>query len=189
MVLRTLSRWIDHVVDTGPLRSIFQNPRKTLHGYIEPGMKVLDIGCGTGFFSLEMAKLVRPNGKAICVDVQSGAIKNLKLRAFKAGLSGLIDARICDENNLEIDDLSGRIDFALAFYIVHHCADIAGLFYQVFRSLKSGGMFLIVEPGHHATGDYCTDIESKARQAGFSPVDYPKITRTWAICMKKDKAH
>jgi 2-polyprenyl-3-methyl-5-hydroxy-6-metoxy-1,4-benzoquinol methylase len=40
------------------IRRWLQNPQKILRPYIEKGMTVLDIGCGPGFFSIDMAQLV-----------------------------------------------------------------------------------------------------------------------------------
>jgi len=185
VAVKAISRWIDHIAGAGPLRSIFQNPRKILRDYIEPGMMVLDIGCGEGFFSFKMAKMVGPDGKAVCIDLKTEAIENLDARAAKAGLSGRIDARVCNDHSLEIDDLSGQIDFALAFYVVHHAADIPALMTQVNKALRSNGRFLIVEPGHHASSEYCGAVESRAQQAGFSISGYPKLIRNWAILLTK----
>jgi len=40
------------------IRKLFQNPQKILGNYVKDGMTVLDLGCGPGFFSVEMAKMV-----------------------------------------------------------------------------------------------------------------------------------
>ena len=182
---KTISSWIDHITGAGPLRFFFQNPGKILRDYVKPGMVVLDIGCGAGFFSFGMAKMVGPDGKVVCIDLKTEAIENLKARTIKAGLSGRIDARVCNDHNLGIDDLSGQIDFALAFYVVHHAADISGLMTRVNNALKSDGKFLIVEPRHHASSEYCGTVRSRAQQAGFSITGYPKLIRNWSILLIK----
>ncbi len=41
-----------------PFRRLLQNPGRILKKYIRQGMTVLDLGCGPGFFTLEIAKLV-----------------------------------------------------------------------------------------------------------------------------------
>jgi cyclopropane fatty-acyl-phospholipid synthase-like methyltransferase len=182
-----LSRWIDHVVGAGPLRPFFQNPRRLLRNYVKPGMTVLDVGCGNGFFSLGMAGLVGENGRAICVDLQSEAIKNLETEATRAGLSKRISTRVCSDHSLNICDMAGLVDFALAFYVVHHAADASGLMTEVHSALRQGGRFMIVEPGHHASADECRSVEAIAQQAGFSVIDHPKLIRDWAVLLVKNR--
>jgi ubiquinone/menaquinone biosynthesis C-methylase UbiE len=51
---------------------ILQNPRKLLKSYINKGMTVLDLGCGPGFFSIEIAKMLSDSWKVITADLQEG---------------------------------------------------------------------------------------------------------------------
>ncbi|MFH1892251.1 MAG: methyltransferase domain-containing protein [Candidatus Zixiibacteriota bacterium] len=186
MSARILSRWIDHIVGVGPLRPFFQNPRRILRNYVKPGMTVLDIGCGGGFFSLGMARMVGENGGVISVDLQAEAIKNLEMQATKAGLLKRINTRVCSDYSLNIDDMAGHVDFTLAFYVVHHAADAARLMTEVHSALKQGGKLMIVEPRHHASADECISVETTAQQAGFSVVDHPKLIRDWAVLLVKN---
>jgi ubiquinone/menaquinone biosynthesis C-methylase UbiE len=52
------------------IRRWIQNPKKILKPYIEEGMTVLDIGCGPGFFSIDMAQMVGKTGRVIAADLQ-----------------------------------------------------------------------------------------------------------------------
>jgi len=149
-------------------------------------MMVIDVGCGDGHFSLAMAGMVGKDGKVISVDLQAEAIANLKIQGIKAGLLDRIDARICSDSSLAIDDLAGQVDFALAFYVIHHAADAPMLMTQINEALKPKGTFLIVEPGHHATANECETTETAALQSGFSLIDHPKMPRDWAALFEKD---
>jgi 2-polyprenyl-3-methyl-5-hydroxy-6-metoxy-1,4-benzoquinol methylase len=179
-----LSRWADYIV-AKPLRRILQNPARVVGAYVRPGMTVLDVGCGRGFFSLGMARMVGLKGRVVCVDPRVEAIKSLEARAAKAGLSERIHARVCSERRLEIDDLTGEADFALAFYVVHHAADVPGLMVQVHEALKPGGMFLIVEPRHHASVGECEAIKDRAQESGFRFGGNPRLVRDWAALFVK----
>ncbi|MCW9096800.1 MAG: methyltransferase domain-containing protein, partial [Ignavibacteriaceae bacterium] len=59
-------------------RRWFQSPKKILKPYIKEGMTVLDLGCGPGFFSIELAKMVGSSGKVITADLQKGMLEKLK---------------------------------------------------------------------------------------------------------------
>ena len=58
-------------------RRWLQNPQKILAPYIKEGMTVLDVGCGPGFFSVEIAKMVGKNGKVISADLQDGMLEKV----------------------------------------------------------------------------------------------------------------
>jgi 2-polyprenyl-3-methyl-5-hydroxy-6-metoxy-1,4-benzoquinol methylase len=149
-------------------------------------MTVLDIGFGSGYFSLGMARMVGPDGLVVCVETEYDKIESLKLKAADSGLAERIDPRICSDSSLAVDDLSGQIDFSLAFFVVHHATDVATLMAGTQKALKLGGKFLIVEPSHHASASYCEAVESAAGQAGLSVVGHPKFIRTWAVLLIKN---
>ena len=60
------------------IRRWLQNPRKILEPYIKEGMTVLDVGCGPGFFSIEIAQLVGKSGRVIAADLQEGMLQKLR---------------------------------------------------------------------------------------------------------------
>jgi len=59
------------------VRRLLQNPRKILKPYIHQGMTVLDLGCGPGFFSIEIAKMLKDTGKVIAADLQEGMLEKV----------------------------------------------------------------------------------------------------------------
>lgn len=67
-------------------RFLLQNPGKILKKYIRPDMKVLDLGCGTGFFTLEIAKLLNSKGKVVAADVQKGMLEILRRKILNSEL-------------------------------------------------------------------------------------------------------
>ena len=66
-----------------PVRRLFYNPENLVSPYVDKGITVLDIGCGMGFFSLPLARLVGSTGKVVCVDLQEKMIKGLIKRRRK----------------------------------------------------------------------------------------------------------
>jgi 2-polyprenyl-3-methyl-5-hydroxy-6-metoxy-1,4-benzoquinol methylase len=177
--------WLGYFL-ASPLRRWIQDPGKILGSYINEGMKVMDVGCAMGFFSLPMARMVGPTGQVICIDLQEKMIKSLKKRAAKAGLSGRIETRVCSPNSLEIDDIPGEIDFVLVYAVVHEVPDSEALFSQVHQAMKPGSKLLLGEPkGHVSTDDFNQTI-AIARRCGFEVVEHPKIKKTRTVLLSKN---
>ena len=65
------------------LRHFFHNPEKMLGSYVSKGMTVLDVGCGMGFFSIGLAKLVCDKGSVIAADVQPKMLEAMQKRSEK----------------------------------------------------------------------------------------------------------
>jgi 2-polyprenyl-3-methyl-5-hydroxy-6-metoxy-1,4-benzoquinol methylase len=169
--------WLGYLL-INPLRRLWQNPEGILGDYVRPGMTVLDIGPGMGYFSLWMAKAVTETGRVVCVDVQEKMIRSLTRRAARAGLEGWIDVRVCSESSLGIDDLAQQVDFALVFAVVHEVADTPSLFVQIKRVLKLGGTCLLAEPKGHVT---CSEFDKAvgiAADVGLEVIDRPPVWRS-----------
>jgi ubiquinone/menaquinone biosynthesis C-methylase UbiE len=148
-------------------------------------MKVLDIGCAMGFFSLPIARMVGTNGKVICVDVQEKMIHSLKKRAEKAGLSDIIQIRICTHNSLCLEDVTGEINFALAAAVVHEVPDGSVFFAEVYQTMKKHGRLLVVEPGGRVSEEDFEKTVSVARKIGFKVMNRPQIKRSRAVLLEK----
>ena len=56
---------------------------------MKPGMVVCDMGCGNGFYALQMAKAVAPGGKVLAVDIQSEMLRLLQARAEEQGITNV----------------------------------------------------------------------------------------------------
>ena len=61
--------WLAYTFDN-PLRRYFHDPHAILKPYLQEGMTAIDLGCGMGYFSRAMAKIVGETGKVIAVDLQ-----------------------------------------------------------------------------------------------------------------------
>jgi ubiquinone/menaquinone biosynthesis C-methylase UbiE len=148
-------------------------------------MIVLDVGCGMGFFSLDMARMVGAQGKVVCVDLQHQMIRSLSRRASKAGLLDRIDPRVCSEDSLGIEDYGERIDFALTFAVVHEVPDIPKLLGQIHYALKPEGMLLVAEPGGHVSKKRFREEELAAERVGFKSLERPEIWRSRAVVLER----
>jgi ubiquinone/menaquinone biosynthesis C-methylase UbiE len=184
MAKRACPVWVGYLL-ASPLRRLFEKPEKMFDPHIEEGMKVLDIGCAMGFFSLPFARMVGSSGKVICVDVQDGMIRSLKKRAQKAELSDRIETRLCQPESLNIADLKEDIDFAVALAVVHEVPDAAGFFSETYETLKPAGKLLVAEPkGHVSEGEFDITV-SHAKQNGFQVIETSRIGRYRAVLLEK----
>jgi len=177
--------WYLGYVLASPLRWLYQNPKKILSPYLKQGMKVLEVGPGMGFFSLPIAKFVDKTGRIFCVDLQEKMLQNLRRRAARANILGRIEIRLCSEFSLQIDDLTGSIDFALAFAVVHEVPDQKLLLKEIYNSLKKDGLLLISEPKGHVTKEEFDKTVVFAQSNGMKKVDTPKIRGSHSIVLRK----
>lgn len=174
--------WIGYFL-LNPFRKLVQSASSTFGYCLAPGMTVLEVGPGMGFFSLDVARLIGPEGRLVCVDVQAKMIDVLRRRAARAGLSEIIEARLCSADSLGIDDLRGAVDFALLFAVAHEVHDRHGLFKETRSSLKPEGRLFLAEPRGRVDQALFDEIEATALEAGFNLIENPRAFRSRAALM------
>lgn len=176
--------WVGYVL-ANPLRALFQNPQRILGPHITPGMQVLDVGSAMGFFSLPLARLVGPDGRVVCVDLQQKMLDSLLRRARRAGLGDRIETRLCRADSLCIADLRGQIHFAMLFAVIHEIVDPARVFSEVHDVLRPKGRVLMTEPRMHVREDAFRESLSMAERIGFRRVESMQIPWTRAMLLEK----
>ena len=160
-----------------PWRKLFQRPEKILGPYLEDGMTVLDLGCGMGFFSIAMARMIGPRGKVISVDLQRRMLEVLKARADRRGMAGRIITRLSEPGCIGVDE---KVDFALAFYMVHEVPEKDIFFSQIAGCLKPGGRFLLVEPWMHVSRAGFEKTVGIAAGSGLKQIGEPRVSFSYA---------
>ncbi len=146
-------------------------------------MTVLEVGPGMGYFSLPLARMVGASGEVVCVDVQKRMLDRLAQRASRAGLDERITMIQASDDSLRIDAYSGRVDFTLAFAVVHEVPDQAGLMAQLHRAMKPGARLLFSEPaGHVSQQDFARSVETAAT-AGFSVATQVNVKRAQSVLL------
>ena len=163
-------------------RRWLQNPRKILRPYVEKGMTVLDIGCGPGFFSFDMAQLVGKSGRVIASDLQEGMLQKLRDKIQGTELEERFALHKCEENKI---GLSEHVDFILVFYMFHEVPNQEEFLNEIGSILKPNGQVLIVEPPFHVSKHAFEKIIIKARNAGFTLVGRPKVLFSKTAVLKK----
>jgi demethylmenaquinone methyltransferase/2-methoxy-6-polyprenyl-1,4-benzoquinol methylase len=103
---------------------------------LEPGMRVLDIGVGTGLTARQAALLTGPSGKVTGVDPSTGMIESAKVPEAVELLLGSAE-------NIPVDSASA--DFLSMGYALRHIADLSAAFTEFMRVLKPGGRICLLE--------------------------------------------
>ncbi len=176
--------WVGYLL-ASRLRTLLHNPQKILAPHVRSGMHVMDVGSAMGFFSLPLARLVGPSGRVICVDVQERMLQALLRRARRAQLADRIETRVCDADSLRVADLVARIDFVLAFAVVHEVDNATRFFSEVQSVLKPHGRVLFGEPKGHVSDRAFQDSLSIAEQSGLTKVDSLQIARSHAVLLER----
>jgi SAM-dependent methyltransferase len=148
-------------------------------------MTVLEPGCGMGYFSLPLARMVGPSGRVVCVDLQPRMVAGLVRRARRAGLSERVEASVCSLGDLGVERWREHIDLVVAIHMVHEVNDPGRLFAQAHDSLRPGGRFLLLEPKGHVSEAGFDDEVATATRAGFAAVARPVVRRSHAVLLSK----
>jgi ubiquinone/menaquinone biosynthesis C-methylase UbiE len=176
--------WLAGMLES-PLCRAIHHPEKLLAGLVEPGMTVLDIGCGPGYFSLAMARLVGPQGQVIAADLQPDMLARVRAHAEKDGLLERITLLQTEPMRI---GLTQPVDFALAFWMVHEVPDQQALLSEIYQYLKPGGRLYVVEPKLHVIEGSFEKTMQIAASAGFTPLGERKVTISRAKVLGKNSS-
>ena len=180
MDLNVCPWWLSFVVDNY-IRRVLQNPEKILRDYVREGQTIIDIGCGPGFFTIPMARMVGEQGRVIAADVQLKMLDKVRYRAEKAGLLSRIHLHQCGEKNIGIDE---KADFVLAMYMVHEVPDAGAFLKEIAGMLKEDGIFFVSEPNVHVKSADFEKMVETAKEAGLKPVSELKLPMSRTVLFK-----
>jgi ubiquinone/menaquinone biosynthesis C-methylase UbiE len=167
------------------IRKLIHNPKKILRPYIKEGMTVLDLGCGPGFFTMEMARLVGKTGKVIAVDLQEGMLAIVRKKIQNSAMAGIVKFHLCRP---EGTGLSEKFDFILVFYMLHEVPDQLAFLREIKGLLKPDGNVLLVEPKWHVSqGEFLKSINIM-KQAGYAVLAEPKIRFSRSVVINSSDA-
>lgn len=109
---------------------------------LKPGMTVCDMGCGNGFYTLEMAKMVGKEGTVYAVDIQPPMLRMLRTRAKKAKLTNIkpvlgtyIDPKLPPDS----------CDLIFCVDVYHEFSHPEHMLAHMRKALKKDGQLLLVE--------------------------------------------
>jgi ubiquinone/menaquinone biosynthesis C-methylase UbiE len=165
------------------IRRLVHKPGKILEAYIRKEMTVLDLGCGPGYFTIELAKLVGDGGKVIAADLQQGMLDKVRVKIRGTALEQIVEIHKCQDDKIGI---THNVDFVLAFWMVHEVLDQDRLFGELKSYLKSDGNIFIIEPKFHVPLKSFESLIALTERMGFHIIEIPKVAFSRAILLKPD---
>lgn len=162
------------------LRPFIHNPQKLFSPHVPSGARVVDVGCGAGFASIGLARLVGDAGSVVAVDLQQEMLNMLLKRATRKKLNERIHVSLCTPVAL---GLSGSFHFANAFYMAHEVPDVSTFLKEIFHHLRPGGRLFVAEPVFHVTKKRFNAMRVVATEVGFTLVDHPRVRFSHAVVL------
>ena len=165
------------------VRKLLHNPQKILKPYIKEGMTVLDVGCGPGFFSVEMAKMSNGIEKVIAADVQEGMLNKIRKKIKGTTLEQRIELHKSDYENIGVVE---KVDFVLAFWMIHEVRNQKKFFEELMSILKPEGLIFIIEPKFHVPKKAFNEMVNMLKEIGLTIIETPKVFLSRTVILTKN---
>jgi 2-polyprenyl-3-methyl-5-hydroxy-6-metoxy-1,4-benzoquinol methylase len=150
-------------VSAGSQPSEFALRRRFLLEHVSTGERVLDVGCGEGWFTSE---LLRAGARVVGIDVAEEPLR--RARRSEIDQRSELDLRLCDADGpWPVDDAG--FDAVWAGETIEHVADTAGWLSEVRRVLRPGGRLLLSTPAHGRLRVLWLALSQGAFAAHFDP--------------------
>jgi ubiquinone/menaquinone biosynthesis C-methylase UbiE len=131
----------------------------------ERGERLLEIGVGTGYYSLDMAEWVGPEGRLELFDLQQKFLDHVMAAAGKRGLTNLVPAQ-GDATALPYEDAS--VDAVILTAVLGEIPDTAAALREIRRVLKPSGRLVVGELFGDPHFTTLGSLKSRAREADLS---------------------
>jgi ubiquinone/menaquinone biosynthesis C-methylase UbiE len=124
-----------------PARDAWQMPSRVIEALaLPPGASVADVGAGTGYFTVRLAKAI-PGGTVYAVDVEPSMLDHIRKRALGDGLKNVVALQASGTS----PNLTKPVDVVLVVDTYHHLPNRATYFRELQKSLTAGGRVAIID--------------------------------------------
>jgi ubiquinone/menaquinone biosynthesis C-methylase UbiE len=120
-----------------------EQPQKAIAQFnLKPGMMIGDVGAGTGYYSIRMARLVGPTGLVYANDIQPGMLDKLNAKAAEAHVSNIVTV-LGSESDPKLP--AGKLDLVVMVDVYHELSRPQRMLQGIRESLKPGGRLVLLE--------------------------------------------
>jgi ubiquinone/menaquinone biosynthesis C-methylase UbiE len=157
-----------NAIAAGPYRNRAQPPSMIIEAIAaRPGMTVVDVGCGSGLYTVAVAKAVQPEGLVYAVDIQEGMLEKLRKRMEREGVENITPILADAEGRIPLDD--GIADAVFSVAVIPEIPNPVKAMEQIKRLMTDDGVFaeaeLLLDPDYPLQ----RTVAKWAREAGFVP--------------------
>ncbi len=186
-------------------KGIFESPGREVYDHrseilnaleIKPGMRVADVGAGTGLYAMLFADSVGPTGTVYAVDISESFVEAIGARATEAGLKNVVPV-LSHQESTELPP--GSVDLVFMADTYHHFEHPRAMLGSIRAALVPGGLLAIIdfrrEPGvsnrwilgHVRAGREA--VIGEVERAGFKLIDEPiKLRGNYFLRFRKADA-
>lgn len=149
---------------------------------IQPGMQVLDAGCGPGRVTLPLARAVGAHGQVLAVDLQPAMLEQVAAKAHAQGLHNVrTQAAALGGGALE----AGQHDRAVIAAVLGEIPDRAAAMADLFHSLRPGGLLAVAELVFDPHFQRRATVERLACDAGFIPHSFHGHAAAYLLVLQR----
>jgi ubiquinone/menaquinone biosynthesis C-methylase UbiE len=153
------TEYLDMAAANTQLSAMKQLTYERMH--LQPGQRVLDVGCGPGTDTIPLARYVGPSGQVVGVDYDPEMIAEAEERALRAGVSAWVKHERADATALPF--AANYFDACRSERVLPHLLDPAKALSEVARVTKPGGRVVVFDPDGGSVSMDANNIESERR--------------------------
>ena len=149
------------------LYGLFGDPYQALDAAgLEPGQKVLEVGCGPGFFTIPAARIAGDKGTIHALDISPLAVERVQQKIEKEGATN-VETILADAAQTGLPDQS--FDFIFVFGFAHSVGNMEDILTELHRLLKPAGI-LAIEGASRISSNLFYPVKHQGRISQFRKV-------------------
>jgi ubiquinone/menaquinone biosynthesis C-methylase UbiE len=136
--MQKIAFWTITLMHDNPLLPFFKDPYKLLKAAgLTSGQKVLEVGCGPGFFTIPAAKIVGEEGRVYALDVNPYAIERVQGKIMRSGIKNVVPL-LANAADTGLPEHS--IDLAFLVGLGYIAGGLKNVLFEIHRILRPRGM-------------------------------------------------